>query len=116
MMKQVNDKLFVIWSSSDPEVAHNAALMYGHNSLLREWWREVRFIIWGPSAKIASKDVDIQDKLKQMMLDGVQIWACRACADNYGMAEDLEALGVDVRYVGAPVSEMLRGGWKQLTF
>lgn len=110
------ESIFIIWSSADPEVAHNIAFMYAHNSLLREWWGHVRLIIWGPSAKVAAEDEDIQAKLREMMDDGVEIWACRACADNYGLASQLEELGVDVLYVGSPVTEMLREGWKQLTF
>lgn len=108
--------LFVIWSSADPEVAHNVAFMYSHNSLLREWWDRVRLIIWGPSAKLAAEDEEIQDKLAAMMNDGVEVWACRACADNYGVSDKLESLGFNVVFVGTPVTEMLTDGWKQMTF
>lgn len=110
----VNESIFIIWSSRDPDVAHNAAFMYSHNALKREWWKRVRLIIWGPSAKLASHDVDIQVRIKEMLADGVEVWACKACADNYGVTESLEALGVNVQYVGTPVTEMLKSGWKQL--
>lgn len=117
-MKQTDTgkSLFIIWSSADPEVAHNAALMYAHNSLKRGWWERVRFIIWGPSAKLTATDPDIQAKLLEMKADGVEILACRACADNYALAEKLEAQGIDVVYVGSIVTEMLQAGWTQLTF
>lgn len=116
MNTSTDDSIFIIWSSADPEVAHNLALMYGHNAKLREWWENVRFIIWGPSAKLTAEDEDIQTQIKAMMADGVEVWACRACADNYGVTSALEELGVNVVYVGAPVTEMLKQGWKQLTF
>lgn len=111
-----DQSIFIIWSSSDPEVADNIAFMYAHNSKLREWWGQVRLIIWGPSAKLAAEDEHIQDKIRKMLDDGVEVWACRACADNYGVASELEALGADVIYVGQPVTDMLKEGWKQLTF
>ncbi|QGY40645.1 DsrE family protein [Pseudodesulfovibrio cashew] len=110
------DSLFIIWSSADPEVAHNLAFMYAHNSLARGWWDNVRLVIWGPSAKLASHNAEIQEKLTAMMHDGVEIWACRACADNYGVTPDLEALGISVIYVGEPVTAMIKSGWEKLTF
>jgi hypothetical protein len=39
-----------------------------------------------------------------------------ACADRYEVTEDLRKLGVDVKYMGKPLTEMLKGGWKVLTF
>ena len=42
--------------------------------------------------------------------------ACRACADSYDVAPQLRALGVDVKYMGRPLTDMLKGGWKVLTF
>lgn len=109
------NSVFIIWSSADPEVAHNIAFMYAHNSRLQGWWGRVRLIIWGPSAKLAAEDDDIREKLATMAEDGVEIWACRACADNYGVSENLEELGANVLFVGKPVTEMIKTGWKQLT-
>lgn len=111
-----SESVFIIWSSADPEVAHNTAFMYAHNALTRGWWQRVRLIIWGPSARLAAEDEDIQEKLQVMMNDGVEVWACRACADNYGVAPALEEFGVNVIYVGEPVTAMLKDGWKQLTY
>lgn len=111
-----DQSVFIIWSSADPEVAHNLTFMYAHNSLARGWWERVRLVIWGPSARLACEDDAIAEKLRAMMADGVEVWACRACADNYGLTESLEELGAEVIYVGQPVTEMLKQGWKQLTF
>ena len=112
----VKDSLCVVWTSSDPEVAENAAFMYAHNSLKRLWWGRVRLIIWGPSAKLAAENTHIQGRLRDMLADGVEVWACRAGADNYGVADVLEAVGANVVYVGSSFTEMLKTGWTQLTF
>ena len=109
-----SESLFIIWSSRDPDVAHNAAFMYAHNGLKQGWWKRVRLIIWGPSAKLTSEDMDIQVRIKEMLADGVEVWACKACAENYNVSDSLETLGVEVLYVGSPVTEMLKSGWKQL--
>lgn len=116
MAPATEESLFIIWSSAEPDVAHNTAFMYAHNSMLRDWWGRVRLIIWGPSARLAANDPDIQEKLAAMARDGVEVWACRACADNYGVSEALEALGINVLFVGQPVTKMIQDGWRQLTF
>ena len=112
----VKESLCVVWTSPDPEVADNVAFMYTHNALKRLWWDRIRLIIWGPSAKLAAGNAHIQGRLRDMMADGVEVWACRACADNYGVADKLEAVGANVTYVGAPFTEMLKAGWTHLTF
>lgn len=112
----VKDSLCIIWSSPDPEVADNLAFMYAHNSLKRLWWGQVRLIIWGPSARLAAENAHIQGRLRDMMADGVEVWACRACADNYGVSDKLEAVGAKVTYVGQPFTDMLKAGWTHLTF
>ena len=111
-----HDSLCIVWSSSDPEVADNLAFMYAHNSLKKQWWGQVRLIIWGPSAKLASENTHIQNRLREMMDDGVEVWTCRSCAENYGVVDKLEALGTEVVYVGAPFTKMLKTGWQHLTF
>ncbi|WP_338667489.1 DsrE family protein [Pseudodesulfovibrio methanolicus] len=110
------DALCVVWSSPDPEVADNLVFMYAQNALNRSWWKQVRLIIWGPSASLAARDERVRDRLREMMADGVEVWACRACAENYGVVEPLETLGANVLYVGEPFTEMLKNGWTQLTF
>jgi hypothetical protein len=110
------DALCVVWSSPNPEVADNLVFMYTRNALNKSWWKQVRLIIWGPTAPLVARDEPIRARLREMMADGVEVWACRACAENYGVVEELEALGANVLYVGEPFTEMLKSGWTQLTF
>jgi hypothetical protein len=39
---------------------------------------------------------------------GVVLEACKACADLYGVSPDLEALGIEVKYMGTPLSDYLK--------
>ncbi|WP_211341346.1 DsrE family protein [Desulfoglaeba alkanexedens] len=110
-----SDRLVVLWTTTDRETAFNMVFMYTRNSKLRGWWDPVRLIIWGPSAKLTATDPEIADHLAQMQKDGVEVWACKACADRYGVSEQLEKQGIQVLYVGAPFTEMLKEGWKSLT-
>lgn len=108
-------KLFVLWTSADREVALHMAFMYTLNSKMRGWWGTVRLVVWGPSAQLLSKDEELQYHIKKMLQVGVEVVACKACADTYGVTAQLEALGIEVKYMGQPMTEMLKEGWKSLT-
>jgi hypothetical protein len=109
-------RLAVVWSSGDPEVAKRVCFMYTHNAKKQKWFDEVTLIVWGPSARLLASDKDLQAEVKAMQDDGVRVQACLACADSYGVTEPLRKLGIDVRYMGKPLTDMLKQGWKVLTF
>ena len=111
-----DSKLVILWTSGDREVALNMVFMYALNSKKFGWWDRVRLVIWGPSASLAASDYEIQGELGRMKEAGVELLACRACADMYGVAHDLSELGVEVTYMGEPLTEMLKSGWSTLTF
>lgn len=111
-----NDKLVVLWTSGDPYVAERVALMYTHAAKTAGWFNDVTLIVWGPSAKLASANLKIQDELKAMQKDGVVIEACVACADAYGITDELKKLGFDVKPMGKPLTDYLKSGVKVLTF
>ena len=102
------DTLAVLWTRGDKEFAEEMAFMYTLNAAKAGWWEHVRLIVWGPSAPLLAGDEDLRGLVKAMQSAGVETEACRACAENYGVAEDLEDLGIDVRYMGEPLTEYLK--------
>jgi hypothetical protein len=111
-----NDKLVIVWTSDDPYVAERVALMYTHAAKTAGWFGEVTLIIWGPSARLTAENLKIQEKLKAMQNDGVEIKACIVCADAYGVTEDLKKLDFEVKGMGKPLSDYLKSDAKVLTF
>ncbi len=109
-------RLAVVWTSGDPEVAHRVCLMYTHAAAKNKWFDEVRLIVWGPSARLLAGDKDLQAKVKAMMKDGVVVQACVVCADSYGVADTLRALGIEVKAMGKPLTDILKSDHKVLTF
>lgn len=109
------DKLLMLWTSPDREVALKMVFMYTFNSKLNGWWDEVCLIVWGPSAKLLSEDEELQRYVRKMMEKGVSVVACKACTDSYGVSEQLATMGIDVKYMGVPLTEMLKSGWTQIT-
>ena len=110
------DKLVIVWTSDDPYLAERMVLMYAHAAKTAGWFNEVTLIIWGPSAKLVSENLKIQEKLKAMQKDGVVIEACIACATAYNVVDDLKKLNLDVKGMGKPLTDYLKSGAKVLTF
>lgn len=112
----VSDKLVVVWTSGDPYVAERVALMYTHNAKLQGWFKDVTLVVWGPSAKLISENIKLQEKVKAMQKDGVIVEACIACSNAYGVTEELRKLGYDVKGMGKPLTDYIKNGAKVLTF
>ncbi|UCD25939.1 MAG: DsrE family protein [Gemmatimonadota bacterium] len=109
-------KLGVVWTSGDRDVALKMVFMYTLNAKRRSWFDDVRLVVWGPSAKLLSVDEELQEEVARMKEAGVELVACKACSDSYGISEELEALGVEVKYMGVELSDMLKQDWKVVTF
>ncbi len=107
-MNQEKKSLYILWISGDPVTAEKMVLMYGHNALLKGWWENITIIIWGASAALVAGSVPIQEKIGQMIKDGVDFSACKACADQLGASETLESIGVEVKYWGVSLTELVK--------
>ena len=116
MKNSEKQQLAVVWTSSDPEVAEKVCFMYTQNARLKGWFDEVVLVVWGPSAKLLSENKVLQDRVKQMIADGVKVEACVACANMYGVADQLTAMGIEVKPMGPVLTFYLKENWKVLTF
>jgi hypothetical protein len=114
-MNDNSNKLAVLWTSGDPDVAEKMAFMYTLNAKKQGWFDEVVLIIWGPSAKLAVENEMIGDYIKKMQEAGVKTEACMYCAKMYDVHEKLAEMGVDVKGMGIPLSDYLKDGWKVLS-
>lgn len=115
-MADAKNTLIVLWSSGDREVAHKMVFMYTVNAKKKGWWKEVIFIVWGPSAKLLAEDTELQEQVREMDERGVVLEACKKCSDMYGVSDKLVELGIDVKYMGEPLTSYLKQGMSTITF
>ena len=111
-----SDKLIVLWTSGDRDVALKMVFMYVYNAKKFRWWEDITLIVWGPSSKLTSEDKEIQSQITNMMEKGVVIKACKACADQYGVSAKLETLGIEVKYMGQELTQYIKNGTHVVTF
>jgi len=103
------DELVVVWTSGDREVAFKMAFMYTMNSKRFKWgWKNVTLVVWGPSSKLLTEDKELQEYISRIKDAGVRVLACKKCSDLYGVSKDLRQLGIEVKYMGKPLTDYLR--------
>lgn len=110
------DRLTILWTSADREVAETMVFVYATQARLEGLWSEVTLLIWGPSARLAARDPRIQEHLARMKAAGVELLACKRGADSYGVADALEQQGVRVLLAGEFLTEKIKSGEKLITF
>jgi hypothetical protein len=110
-----SEKLYILWTNADPIASEKMVMMYGINSKISHWWSEVTIIIWGATAKLAAENESIQEKIKQALHVGVNVTACKSCADQLGVSDILLGLGIEVKYWGEGLTEILKENRKLLT-
>jgi len=109
------EKLVIVWTSGDREVALKMVFMYAANSRKYDWWRDITLVVWGPSAKLLAGDKELQEYIRNLKSAGVDLKACKMCADMYGVSPQLERLGITVKYMGE-LTDYLKEGRHVLTF
>lgn len=111
----MKDKLNILWTNADPITAEMMVFMYAENAILRGWWKEVQIIVWGATTKLVAENERIQERLLHMKESGVDINFCLACANELGLAEEIQKLGFNLDYMGIHLTDLLKNDEKLLT-
>lgn len=104
------DRLVIVLASGDPHVLE-MGLTYARNVVKREWMKETKLFLFGPSEVQAATDPALREAVKTLVSDGLRPVACKYCSDRYAVSEALVELGCDVDYVGEPMSAAIRDGF-----
>ena len=112
----MSEKLLIVWSSGEKEVATKLILLYGSVMLERKYWDEATIMLWGPSAKLLAQDKELQEKVKIVQKSGVTFNACVVCTDEYGVSDKLKNMGIELIHTGELLTQSLKNGTKVITF
>jgi len=111
----MNDRVVVIIADADAAKACTG-LMYAANALKHGWLADVKVVVFGPAENTLLADEDMQEMLREFQRQaeahgGEAATACRFLSDRDGLSDELGALGLDVRYVGSHVSDLIKAGY-----
>jgi len=109
------NELNVLWTNADPITAEHMVFLYVINAKKRNWFEEVRLIIWGQTATLVAENDKIKLLVKEALEAGVKVEACLACAKSLGVEETLRHLGITLAYMGQPLTEILKSKAHLLT-
>ena len=110
------DKLLIVWSTAEIEVAKKMVLLYSSVILPRGYWDRAHLMIWGPSAKLLAENEALQEMVSQVKATGVELSCCVVCSDEYGVTDKLDSLGIDMIHTGELLTDALKEDWKIITF
>ena len=114
-MSDSSKKLTVLWTNDNLVTAKDMVFMYTINAKKFGWWEDITLLIWGDTAELAANAKDLHPFFAEMQDVGIHLTACKACADKHNVTERLEALGIEVKYWGIGLTEVLQGEGKLLT-
>ena len=104
----MSNKLLIVWSSGEREVASKLILLYGSVMLERKYWDSATIMIWGPSAKLLVEDTKLQKQFEVVKKSGVVFNACIVCSDDYGISDELQAMGIELIHTGEMLTQALQ--------
>ncbi len=107
--------LYVLWTNADFVTSEKMVFMYAMNAKRKGWWEEVVLVVWGATANLVAENERIQELIAEALELDIYVTACKACADQLGVSELLEAHGVVVEYLGIPLTNVLKNDEALLT-
>lgn len=106
----MQDHAKILWTTDNKDTALNMICLYAHNAKVKGWIGNVTILIWGASQTLIANDSEVQEKIKAMIADGVEVVACQKCAENIGVADELKACDINVFYTGELLSNWIKSG------
>jgi len=106
--------LVVLWTTGEKAVFTKMLHIYVLNAKKQDWFQDITLIVWGPSAKLLAEDMELQEMVKQLIDKGVVLEACIWCSNQYGVTEDLKAIGIDVKGMGVPLTKYIKDSKKEV--
>jgi hypothetical protein len=111
------ENLLIVISNSDKDTILKFPLLYGSVSLPREYWKRVHIMFWGSSILTVKENKEIQNKIKEMLILGVEFSACIVCVEEYNVLLEIENLGIVCNHTGELLTTALKDdkSWAMMT-
>ena len=111
----MSDKVLIIISTSNAGKAQTGA-MYALNSLKYGWMEDVKVILFGPAQDLLLEDEKFRDLIQEYMEIEENVFACKFISDRDEKSDDLDKLGIQVKYVGEMISNYIKDGFAPMVW
>lgn len=108
-------KLVVLWKSDNLIDIQELITPYIIASKKNKWWDVVEVIIWGASQKIIIDNEDVKRRISLMLKQNIKVHACKKCAEDLGIVDELTKLNINVMYTGELLTAFLQSDAKVIT-
>lgn len=107
--------LYILWTNDNIITSEKMVFMYAINAKRYGWWENVTLVVWGATAKLVAENERIQELIAEARESKVYVTACKACSDQLGVSEILQAHDIDVQYLGTSLTNVLKNDGKLIT-
>lgn len=102
------NKLNILWTNDNIDTSEHMVMMYSIAAKEKGFFDDVTVIIWGATAKLVGTNTKIQESVKRAMAAGVEFKACIACATKLDVVDEINALGIELELMGAPLTNIIK--------
>ena len=102
------NKLYILWTNASVLTFKKMISMYAFNGKKNNWWDNVTVIIWGETAQLVDENEEVQIHINKLIEIGVNVSACKACADELGVSDKFQELGIELKYWGTPLTKLIK--------
>jgi hypothetical protein len=110
-----NNELTILWTNDNPETSELMVMMYATNSMKLNLWDKLTVVIWGATSKLVAENTMIQELITEAKNAGVIFSACQSCAEKLGTKDTLQNLGIELKYWGSPLTEIIKNNENLIT-
>jgi hypothetical protein len=110
----MSDKAVVIISTGEVEKAITG-LMWAQNAMIHGWMEDIKVIFFGPAQDLVLKDEQVK-KMAKEIAEGDKPIFCKFLSDRDGNSDQLTEIGMEVKYVGPMIADLIKTGYVPLVF
>ena len=110
----MSDKTLVIISTGEGEKALTG-LMWAQNAMRYGWMADIKVVFFGPAQNLVLDDQRVK-KMATEIAEAEKPVFCRFLSDRDGNSDQLKEIGMEVKYVGPIIADLIKEGYAPLVF
>lgn len=108
-------KVLIIVSSADKDVIM-PALNLALNSKKAGLYEDVKLHFFGASQKVAAEDTEIQQRIAELIKEGINPVACVNLSKKFDVTVQLDDMGFNQVPIGPEIANLINDGYIPLVF